>query len=304
VEEAMTIRIEPVRFESGGAPIAGVLYTPSGDGPWPGVVLDGPLTSVKEQAVANYGRALAERGFAALAYDHRYFGASGGEPRQYESPRAKIEDAKNARTFLATRREVARDRIAAVGVCAGGGYMAGAVAEDRGFAAFGAVAGFFHDAAKQREWMGDAGYEAALTEAKAARAKYEATGVAETIPAVGRAGERVAMPLAEALEYYGTPRGAIGGYVNAFAVLSRADTLPYDAQGAAARIEVPTTIIHSEHALAPPLARKFYDALVVRKSAAWLESKGQIDFYDDPALVARACDLLAEWFTASGLRAS
>jgi hypothetical protein len=106
------------------------------------------------------------------------------------------------------------------------------------------------------------------------------------------------MPLAEAFEYYGTPRGAVPNYVNSFAVLSRADTLPYDAQGAAARIRVPTLLIHSEKALAPALARKFYDALGGPKRIQWLESSGQIDFYDDPALIAKSAELLAKHFEA------
>ncbi len=107
------------------------------------------------------------------------------------------------------------------------------------------------------------------------------------------------MPMAEAFEYYGTPRGAVPNYVNCFATLSRADTLPYDAQAYASRIIVPTIMIHSEHALAPPLARKFFEALAGPKQIEWLESKGQIDFYDDPALIAQASDRIAAFFRAA-----
>src|SRR5262249_1342899 len=149
--------------------------------------------------------------------------------------------------------------LGVVGVCAGAGYAATAVAEDARVRAFGAVAGFFHDAAQQRAWSGE-GYERALAEADEARRRYEATGEVDTIPAVAPAGAR-AMPMAEAFEYYGTPRGAVPNYTNAFAVMSRAETLPYDAQQAAARIVAPTLIIHSENALAPALARKFGEAL-------------------------------------------
>jgi len=81
-----------IRFESRGAPIVGDLFVPAGAGRMPAVVVDGLLTSVKEQAQGNHARALAERGFVALAFDHRFFGESGGQPRQYESPPAKLED--------------------------------------------------------------------------------------------------------------------------------------------------------------------------------------------------------------------
>jgi fermentation-respiration switch protein FrsA (DUF1100 family) len=289
------IRTEKVTFTSNGETIVGTLYLPEASGKHPAVVTDGPLTSVKEQATGNHARAMAERGFVALAFDHRFFGESGGSPRQYESPSAKIEDLHAALDFVAKRPEVDDDRVGVLGVCAGAGYAAGVVATDPRVRAFGTVAGFFHDAAQQRSWMGER-FDPALAEAAAAKQRYAETGVAETIPAVGKGDGPVAMPLAEAYEYYGTPRGAVPNYVNAFAVMSRADTLPYDAQGYAARIRAPTIVVHSEHALAPPLARKFFDALGGRKQIEWVESKGQIDFYDEPSLIAVAADLVAEFF--------
>ena len=36
-------------------------------------ILTGPLTSVKEQATGAWASALAERGFGALSFDHRYY---------------------------------------------------------------------------------------------------------------------------------------------------------------------------------------------------------------------------------------
>jgi len=77
------------------------------------------------------------------------------------------------------------------------------------------------------------------------------TGDAETIPAVAPDGGDVAMPLREAYEFYGTPRGGVPNYVNGYAVQSLAYTTPFDAQEAAARIGAPFLLVHSEHALAP-----------------------------------------------------
>src|SRR5690606_1576842 len=180
-------------------------------------------------------------------------------------------------------------------VCAGAGYAAGAVGTDPRVRAFGAVAGFFHDAAQQRQWMGD-GFDKSLAEAKAAKTRYDETGEAETIPAVGKGPGPVAMPLAEAYEYYGTPRGAVPNYSDAFALMSRVETLPYDAQAYAPKITAPTILIHSDKALAPALARKFYDALTAPKTIAWVESKGQIDSYDEPARISDAADRVAAFF--------
>lgn len=285
-----------VRFECEGETLAGWLFVPDAQGPRPALLLDGPLTSVKEQATGNHARALAERGFVTLAFDHRYFGQSGGAPRHYESPPKKIEDLRAAATFLAARPEVVRDRLGMVGVCAGAGYAAGAVATDGRLRAFGGVAGFYHDAAQQRAWMG-ASFDTALEEAVQARHRFEQHGEVQTIPAVGQGPGPVAMPLAEAFEYYGTPRGAVPNYENAFAVMSREFTLPYDAQQAATQIGVPTLLIHSEHALAPALARKFFEALGSEdKQLQFLASRGQIDFYDEPSLIGACADRLAAHF--------
>jgi len=279
-----------VTISSEGETLVGELHLPDGKGPFPAAILLGPLTSVKEQATGNYARALARRGWAALSFDPRYFGESGGLPRQYENPQAKIQDVRSGARFLAVHPAIDEDRLIGVGVCAGAGYMAGAVATDPLLKAFGAVAGFYHDAAQQRTWMGDQ-YEVALAKARTARAAWEQTGKADYIPAVGKEAD-VAMPLAEAYTYYGTERGQLGHYQNSFAVMSREQTLPYDAQSAAAAIRVPTVMIHSEKALAPALARAFYDRLSADKAIHWLASQGQIDFYDDPARIEPAADLL------------
>jgi len=291
-----------VSFESEGDVVVGDLHLPAESTRSTGrrfgaAVLLGPLTSVKEQATGRYAEALARRGWAALSFDPRYFGQSAGQPRQYESPPAKIQDVTNAISFLAAREDVDPERVVAVGVCAGAGYMAGAVASDPRVRAFGAVAGFFHDAAQQKKWMGP-GYDAALARARAARASWESTGSAEQIPAVGKSGD-VAMPLDEAFEYYGTDRGGkLGGYVNGFAVMSREHTLVYDAQSAAPKISAQTVLVHSERALSPALARAFYEKVRAPKAIHWLTSKGQIDFYDDAPLIDAAVGLLDEEFRA------
>jgi fermentation-respiration switch protein FrsA (DUF1100 family) len=278
-------------FRSAGELLRGHLFLPQGE-PVAALVLTGPLTSVKEQASGAHARALSERGFAALAFDHRYFGESGGQPRQFENPRAKVEDIRAA---VAALRDSARTRdlpMAAVGVCAGAGYMAAAVAEEPGLLAFAGIAGFYKEATAEAI----AASQAAIERGRAAELKWRQTGTAETIPAVAPDGGDVGMPLREAYEFYGTPRGAVPNYVNGFAVQSFAYTIPFDAIGAARDIDVPTLVVHSENALAPPLARRFVAGLRAQHRELWLQSVGQIDFYDDPTLIARSADAVAGFF--------
>jgi uncharacterized protein len=279
-------------FQSGGETLVGNLYLPEESEPVGLVVAVGPLTSVKEQAAGTYAEAMAQRGYAALAFDYRYFGESGGEPRQFENPDANIEDIKNAATVLLADPRLTGAPLFGLGICFGAGPMVRSVAEDPRFRAFAGVAGVYTDNAKTKARMGDA-YQVTIERGLAAERKLSETGEAETIPAVAPNGGDVAMPLREAYEFYGTARGGVSNYVNGYAVQSLAYSLPFDARSAAGAISVPVLIVHSEQALTPELAREFYSAVKSPKHQLWLESQGQIDFYDDPRLVTAAADAVA-----------
>jgi len=279
-------------FESEGETLLGNLFLPERARPAGVVIAVGPLTSVKEQAAGTYAQAMAERGYAGLAFDYRYFGESSGQPRQFESPEANIEDIKNAATALLADDRLTDLPLFGLGVCFGAGPMVRAVAEDPRFRAFAGVAGVFTDNAKTMARMG-AAYQEKIDRGLAAERRWRETGEAETIPAVARDGGDVAMPLREAFEFYGTPRGQVPNYVNGYAVQSLAHSLPFDARGAADMIEAPVLIVHSEEALTPDLAHAFYSAVKSPKHELWLESQGQIDFYDDPELISPAADAVA-----------
>ena len=277
-------------FTVAGTQLVGNLFSPPGDAqPVARAILTGPLTSVKEQSAGIYAAALADRGYETLAFDHRTFGESGGEPRQFENPFAKIEDIRAAVTALEER---GRDDLPmfAVGVCMGGGYMARAAVEDDRFDGFAGIAGVYVEKAPGAETS------ASVLRGQAAEKKYRETGVADSIPAVGPDGGDIAMPLREAYEYYGTPRGAVPNYTNDFAVQSFAYTGTFDALGAAPLIKVPAIVIHSEKAMIPELAHRFVAGLKAPHEEHWLQSQGQIDFYDDPRLIDPACDAIVSFF--------
>ena len=157
-------------FESEGETLVGNLFLPESTKPLGVVVAVGPLTSVKEQAAGAYAQAMAERGYAALAFDYRYFGESQGQPRQFENPEANIEDIGNAATALLTDDRLTDLPLFGIGVCFGAGPMVRAVAQDSRFRAFAGVAGVFTDNAKTRARMGDA-YQATIDRGLAAARK-------------------------------------------------------------------------------------------------------------------------------------
>jgi uncharacterized protein len=284
-------RAEPFYFSQAGVRLVSDLHLPDSS-PVGLAILSGPLTSVRRQATDAYARALAACGYAALSFDHRYFGDSGGAPRQLENPFAKVEDICSAGSALLAYPGFAQLPLFALGICAGAGYMARAVASDGRFAAFAGIAGVYGAATPESI----AAASQRIARGRKAEAAWQETGVAATIPAVAADNGDVAMPLTEAFEYYGTSRGMRAGYVNGFAVQSLIHTSTFDSQGAAEEIKVPTVIIHSERALAPSLARAFSQRLTAPNEVHWLNSQGQIDFYDDPTLIAQATELAASVF--------
>jgi uncharacterized protein len=94
-----------VTFQSEGVIVKGNLFLPPDFEPthtYPGVVVGGTWTSVKEQMSDRYAERLAQHGYVTLDYDFRNYGESEGEPRQLESPALKIQDNRHAVSYLAS----------------------------------------------------------------------------------------------------------------------------------------------------------------------------------------------------------
>jgi len=248
-------RLERVEFRIGETPLVGNLHLPEGRGPFPGVVVGGPMTSVKEQVTGVYAAALAQRGTAALAIDHRNFGESGGAPRQYENYHLKIEDLRRAIDVLADHPMIDSGRIGVAGVCLGVGYALHAASDHPLVKAAGAVVGYYRDVPEMRA-ADPEGFQAKVDQGIAAREHFEQTGEVLTIPAAALSGD-AAMTLQSTYDYYATPRAGVPNYTNAFAVMSREHFLTFDVRSLAPRLTVPFAMVHSEHALSPHWARAF-----------------------------------------------
>ena len=101
-----------------GVTIAGTLYLPGRPGP--GIILLHALSRTKEDWAGVAGR-LADAGFVTLAIDLRGHGASGPLPEGTDLLELSkmMGDVKAARGFLASRREVAPNRIGIAGASIG-----------------------------------------------------------------------------------------------------------------------------------------------------------------------------------------
>ena len=69
----------------------------------PGIVMTGPVSSVKEQTLPHYAERFAAAGYTVLAFDPRGFGESDGEPRFHYDPWLIVSDYVNAAAYLVAR---------------------------------------------------------------------------------------------------------------------------------------------------------------------------------------------------------
>lgn len=115
-----------------GITLVGDLYLPKDrSGPLAAVAVSGPYGAVKEQSSGLYAQQMAERGFAALAFDPSYTGESSGAPRNVSSPDINTEDFSAAVDYLGLRPEIDRERIGIIGICGFGGFSLAATAIDK-----------------------------------------------------------------------------------------------------------------------------------------------------------------------------
>ena len=116
-----------------GITIAGDLYLPKNHASksLAALAISGPFGAVKEQSSGLYAQNMAERGFAALAFDPSYTGESGGEPRNVASPDINTEDFSAAVDFLGLQKSIDRNRIGIIGICGFAGMGLNAAAVDK-----------------------------------------------------------------------------------------------------------------------------------------------------------------------------
>lgn len=123
-----------------GITICGGLFLPNNfnsDNKYPCIIISGPQGSVKEQTSGFYAFKLSLKGFITLSLDSPFQGQSSGQPRFQEIPAARIESIRSAVDYLATIPYVDGKKIGALGICAGGGYVASAAMTERRIKAIG-----------------------------------------------------------------------------------------------------------------------------------------------------------------------
>lgn len=122
-------------FSSGQDSCAAWLYQAAGDAPeTPIVVMGHGLSGTRRDRLGAFAERFAAAGIAALVFDHRGFGESGGELDLFD-PARQLEDWGAAIAFARSLPGTDADRVATFGSSMGGGNALAAAAADSRVAA-------------------------------------------------------------------------------------------------------------------------------------------------------------------------
>jgi fermentation-respiration switch protein FrsA (DUF1100 family) len=157
VSVSKTVKRSPVTFKNQNIKMAGLIFSPAvmeKGKKYPAIVVVHPGGGSKEQTASLYAYRLAQNGYIALAFDASHQGESGGEPRLLEDPTARVEDVRSAVDYFTTLPFADRERIAALGICAGGGYAINATMTDHRIKAVATVSAVNIGDAFRKGWTG------------------------------------------------------------------------------------------------------------------------------------------------------
>ena len=144
-----------VSFTVKGTSISAWLYLPEDpSAPVPCIIMAHGLGGTKNAGLDAYAVRFQEAGFAVLAFDFRYLGESGGEPRQLVWIPRQLEDYAAAIDYARSLDAVDPERIALWGTSLSGGHVIAVAAKDENITCI----------CSQAPWLD--GHEAAIVASK------------------------------------------------------------------------------------------------------------------------------------------
>lgn len=290
-----------------GVTLAAVVYTPTDfdeNKRYPAIVVSHPGGGVKEQTAGLYARRLAEQGFITVAYDASYQGESTGQPRQLENPYVRTEDVSAVIDYLTTLSYVDPQRIAAMGICAGGGYSANAAINDRRIKALATVSAVNIGQMFRNGWennIKDADAVGVLALGSNARTSDAASHRNETFPlAPLREEDAPNEELREAWEYYHTSRAEHPNAPGFMTARSLTQIVSYDAYNKAeAFLTQPLLLVAGSVAGSKWMSDDLLARAASRdKQLHVVEGANHMSLYDIPQYVDEAISVLAPFFQA------
>ena len=274
-----------------GISISADLYLPKNRGSEPiaALAIGGPYGAVKEQSSGLYAQTMAERGFAALAFDPSYTGESGGEPRNLSSPDINTEDFSAAVDYLGLQSFVDRNRIGVIGICGFGGFSLSAASMDKRIKAVATTS--MYDMCRV---MGK-GWEDKMTNDERSKmleqmSQQRWTDAANGTPASGprilpeKLDENTDAFTREYFDYYRTPRGFHKNSPNSNGAWTATNALPFMNFPLLTHIKEisprPVLIVVGEKAFSRYFGEDAYKAAAEPKELMIVPGANHVDLYD------------------------
>lgn len=300
--------MEKVSFKNNNNPaidMSAVINFPEGfdeSKSYPVVIVSHPGGGVKEQTAGIYAKKLAEQGFVTIAYDASYQGESGGLPRQTENPAVRTEDVSAVLDYMTTLPYVDRDRIGAIGICAGAGYTANAAINDPRIKAVGTVSAVNIGQMFRNGWentVADADAEPLIKMGADARTADAQRGEPTRFPlAPMTEADAPNEELRQAWEYYHTPRAEYPTSPGYMTARSLDQIIPYDAyHKAEAYLTQPLLVIAGSEAGSKWMSDDLFARAASKdKQFHAVEGSNHMQLYDGEPQIAEAVSVLAPFF--------
>jgi uncharacterized protein len=126
------VRRENLTFRSGSDECKAWLFLPRAESTarLPCVILGHGFDGVREQRLDAYAEVFAAGGMAAMAFDYRHYGSSGGQPRQLYDNKAQVEDWRAAIACARGHESIDPNGIALWGTSTSAGHAVKVAAKD------------------------------------------------------------------------------------------------------------------------------------------------------------------------------
>ncbi|QCE34488.1 alpha/beta hydrolase [Acetobacteraceae bacterium] len=270
---------------------------------YPAIVVTHPAGGVKEQTSGLYASKFAEEGFVTLAFDASYQGESSGTPRQLENPYIRTEDISAVIDYLLTLDYVNGDKIAAFGICAGGGYTVNAAINDPRIKVLGGASAADFGKVFREGWDGHSNMEASFP-------FLEVGANARTLKVQGKKADMIPLAplkkedaqnedMAELWEYYHTERAQQPTSPSVMTARSLNQLVTYQAFGLAEIfLRQPVILSVGDRAGTAWMSKELVKKAKNSKEAKLIlvENANHPDLYDRPAATAKVAKETIHFF--------
>ena len=301
--KTMKIQKRDVMFKSGETFAAGWLFLPDqsrSKGPVPAVAMAHGFGAVKEMYLEPFARRFAEAGIAALVFDYRSFGASGGEPRQRVSPRDQMEDYRNALTWLSLQPEIDKNRLGVWGTSFSGAHVIQVAAFDPRVKAVVSQVGPMDLYLITRGIAGPDQFAGLQQMAIEERIRYATEGGEHYVPSAGVPGEGFAMQMdQDSYDFGNQAKATIAPAWKNEVAMSSLDAILEHAPGRFIDLIAPRPllmILASKDAIVPPESNRNAFARAGEPKRLLEINGGHYSVYIGPG-AAEAAQAATEWFT-------